>query len=265
MTFFSIIIPTYNSEETLGLSLASIAGQRFRDVEVLIMDGASTDGTVAVAAAFKDSLPKLTVYSEEDEGIYDAMNKGIAKAEGAWLYFMGSDDRLHSPEILQKLYETLSQTTAHVVYGNVEIAGNTGWAKDGTLYDGPFDLPKLLNRNICHQAMLYRSAFIKDEIGLFNTRYTVVSDWDLNLRCRARSPFQYADLTIAYFAAGGVSTDGNDEAFAKDRIDNILRYFNIGVFNKLVNTPLFECYHDIKKKQRAEAPLRYYFSKMLQK
>ncbi|MAP55646.1 glycosyltransferase family 2 protein [Altibacter sp.] len=265
MITFSIIIPTFNSEESLSVSLASIANQTFKDVEVLIMDGASTDDTVAVAKSFQESLPNLAVYSEKDTGIYDAMNKGIHCSNGAWLYFMGSDDRLHADDTLEKLNTILSETKAHVVYGNAEIEGDTGWANDGTLYDGPFDLPKLLNKNICHQAMLYRSRFIKDVVGLFDTRYRVVSDWDLNLRCWARSPFQYIDQTIAYFAAGGVSTEGIDEAFAKDRVDNILRYFNIGLFNALVNTPMFQCYHEVKRRQRAQAPLRYYFSKMLQK
>ncbi|PKA82130.1 glycosyltransferase involved in cell wall biosynthesis [Ulvibacter sp. MAR_2010_11] len=265
MISFSIIIPTFNSESTLEMSLASIANQTFKDIEVLIMDGASTDGTAKTASSFKKTIPMLSIYSEIDEGIYDAMNKGIGKSSGEWLYFMGSDDRLHGVDILQKLYEILSQTTTHVVYGNVEIAGDTGWAKDGTLYDGSFDLPKLLNRNICHQAILYRSSFIKDKIGYFNTRYNVLSDWDFNLRCWAKSPFHYVDLTIAYFAAGGASTHGIDEEFSKDRIDNILRYFKIGLFNKLVNTTNFECFYDVKKKQRIHAPFQYYLRNVLNK
>ncbi len=262
MTSFSIIIPTFNSEASLPMSLASIANQTFKNVEVLIMDGASTDGTIEAASSFVKTIPKLSIYSEKDEGIYDAMNNGILKSKGEWLYFMGSDDRLYDIHVLEKLDEFLSKVSSQVVYGNVEISGDTGWAKDGTLYDGPFDLPKLLNRNINHQAIFYRSRFIKAEVGFFNTRYHVLSDWDFNLRCWAKSPFQFVNLTVAFFAAGGASTDGIDKEFSKDRIDNILRYFKIDLFNKLVNTSNFECYYDIKKRQRAQSPIQYYLRRI---
>ncbi len=262
MYTFSIIIPTFNSSDSITGTLQSIAAQNFGSVEVLIVDGASADKTVEIATGFKDSIPGLSIYSEKDEGIYDAMNKGIDKSKGEWLYFMGSDDRLHDESVLEKLNEFLTQNSSDVVYGNVEITGDTGWAKEGTIYDGPFDLAKLLNKNICHQAIFYKAAFIKKGIGYFNTKYRVISDWDFNLRCWAKSPFQFVNLTIAYFAAGGASTEGIDDEFSKDRIDNILNYFEIGPFNKLVNTPDFDCYYDIKKKQRAYAPFQYYLRRI---
>ena len=86
----SIIIPTFNSANTLRRALDSIIGQTLNDLEVLIMDGVSTDQTLDIAKTYNDN--RIRIFSEPDNGVYDAMNKGIDKASGEWLYFLGSDD-----------------------------------------------------------------------------------------------------------------------------------------------------------------------------
>lgn len=189
------------------------------------MDGGSSDTTKAIAQKWKQKLPELKWYQETDKGIYDAMNKGIRKATGKWLLFLGSDDTLHHPMVLQKLFETLNHTTADIVYGDAKIVGDTGWAKDGDLYDGPFTLEKLLEQNICHQAMCYRTSFVREQIGDFNQRYVKSADWDFNLRCWAKGRFEYIDLVIANFAAGGVSTETTDHPLIEDFVPNVQQYF----------------------------------------
>lgn len=103
---FSIIIPTYNSSATLGQALNSIIEQSFKDFEILIMDGASSDKTVAIAQKIND--PRISIYSEPDSGVYDAMNKGIARARGEWVYFLGSDDWLINNTVLDKINAHIS-------------------------------------------------------------------------------------------------------------------------------------------------------------
>src|SRR5688572_7883253 len=103
-TLFSIIIPTFNSSLTLRACLDSIAGQTFKNYEVIIMDGLSEDNTIQLANNYRSSLPNLRVISEKDYGIYDAMNKSIKIAKGSWLYFMGSDDFFYDRGVLENIY-----------------------------------------------------------------------------------------------------------------------------------------------------------------
>jgi len=100
----TIVIPTFRAERTLQASLDSVLGQDLRDLEVLIMDGGSQDGTNAIALAAAASDPRVYFFSEPDKGVYDAMNKGIARARGAWIYFLGSDDVLHNSKVLTSVF-----------------------------------------------------------------------------------------------------------------------------------------------------------------
>jgi glycosyltransferase involved in cell wall biosynthesis len=263
--FFTVIIPTFDSGKTLAISLESIARQSHKNVEILIIDGASQDDTLAIANGYKDQLPGLKVFSEKDQGIYDAMNKGMDNTTGKWVYFMGSDDRFFNENVLQNIAGFIETTEAKVIYGNAKILGDTGWAKDGEIYAGEFDLHKLLNQNICHQAMFYNRAFVKDEIGEFNLDYKKSSDWDLNLRCWAKQPFAYIDLTVAYFAAGGFSTHSNDTRIYDDFVDNVLKYFKISPFHELVNRSSFAFYGKVLKKQQQDHPIRFTFEKLKRK
>jgi glycosyltransferase involved in cell wall biosynthesis len=231
--FFSIIIPTYNSALTLSISLDSVLHQNFSNYEVLVMDGASKDETVQIGKKYND--PRINVFSEPDNGIYDAMNKGIANAKGEWIYFLGSDDRLLNNNVLQDLHRSIQKTRCKVVYGSAKISGEAGWAKDGAIYDGEFSLEKLLRTNICHQAMLYhRSIFQK--LGNYDLQYRVCADYDFNLRCFANYAFAYVPITLSLFNAGGASTTIHDEPFARDMWINIVKYFGLGIFKRTFTT-----------------------------
>jgi glycosyltransferase involved in cell wall biosynthesis len=258
---FSIIIPTFNSEKTLAVSLQSIQQQSIKNIEVLVMDGGSTDGTLQIASQFATQLEDLHIYTERDKGIYDAMNKAMEKATGDWLFFMGSDDFFYETTVLAKIAKAASKST-DVIYGNAKIIGDTGWAKDGDVYDGIFDLPKLLNQNICHQSMFYRREFLKKEVGTFSLKYKKSSDWDFNLRCWTKGNFQYLDMIIANFSAGGFSTHSNDIAISEDFVNNVRSYFKIDLFHPLLNNPKFAFFGDVLRKQKAEHPLRWKFEKL---
>lgn len=264
MATISIIIPTYNSGATLEIALNSIANQSFNGIEVFIVDGLSTDNTLSIAKSFKNKIAHLQIISERDTGIYNAMNKGMYAAKGEWLYFMGADDSFYKNDVLQHLTQLLESTQAKVIYGNARIIGDTGWAKNGDSYDGVFDIHKLLNQNICHQAIFYNTNFVKNKIGNFNLEYKKSSDWDFNLRCWSKHPFEYIDLIIANFVAGGFSTNSNDTSITEDFFKNVLHYFNINPFHPYVNNPNFIYYQKALRKQQKEYPFRYKLE-MLQK
>jgi glycosyltransferase involved in cell wall biosynthesis len=237
MPQLSIIIPTYNSAGTIQRCLRSIRIQTFTDYEIVIQDGASSDRTVELIQEFQHENPgvKLELEQEPDKGVYDAMNKGVAKARGEWLYFLGSDDEFYDENVLGSLMTVKNTAGCDVVYGNVQVVGDAHGVKSGFLHDGQFNLRKLLNKNICHQAIFYRASFAK-QIGDYNTDYVVLADWDFNLRCRARTRFRYIDIIVAKFYVGGISRSGlADERFTADYRRNVLNYFHFLLLDPFVD------------------------------
>lgn len=224
MPFFSVIIPAYNSQTSIAHAMQSVLNQSFSDFEVLLMDAASTDGTLAIAKGFSDE--RISIFSETDKGPYDAMNKGILRAKGEWLYFLGSDDSLRAKNVLQKVSDYIASSPGSVVYGNVFVKGNTAWANDGDIYDGLFTIKKLMQKNICHQSIFYKKC-IFSKIGLYNLKYKICADYDFNLRAAAKCNFDYLDCIIADFNAGGYSTQYlKDICFEDDKRKNIITYFS---------------------------------------
>jgi glycosyltransferase involved in cell wall biosynthesis len=223
---FSIVIPTCNSASTLENCLDSIIRQSEKSVQVVIQDAQSTDQTSEIINHFQEQGLAIDIISEADLGIYDAMNRGMARASGEWLFFLGSDDELLDDTVLGAVRSALTNFIGSLAYGSVQILGDSSWAKDGDIYDGAFDLQKLLTKNICHQAIFYRRTFLDSRIGNFEIKYRLCADWDLNLRCWPQTPFLYLDLVIARFNAGGMTTrHAADAAFERDFVKNIETYF----------------------------------------
>lgn len=124
-----------------------------------------------------------------------------------------------------------------MIYGNVLINGNSGWAKDRQIYDGEFDVEKLFKRNISHQAIFYERSVFK-KIGNYNGMYKVWADWDFNLRVASQFQLKYITATIANFNAGGSSTTQSDDQFRSDHHVNILKYFKGKIFSAYMS-PFF--------------------------
>ncbi|TDG35303.1 glycosyltransferase [Pedobacter changchengzhani] len=219
----SIIIPTYNSGKTIEACLESISIQTFKAFEVIIIDGLSTDETILNAKEFENKIA-LTISSAMDEGIYDAMNKGISLAKGEYLYFLGSDDTLFDNEVLHTIAKEIVNSDARIIYGNVKMKGNSHLVKNNTIYGGEFDLKRLLVHNIPHQAIFYHKS-VFDQIGKYNINYQLFADHDFNLRAISKFELQYIDQIVANFNVGGSSTTLKDEKFEQDKIYNFINYF----------------------------------------
>jgi glycosyltransferase involved in cell wall biosynthesis len=262
----SIIIPVYNSKDRLPAALDSILSQDYTDYEIVIIDGLSTDGTIDLIKDYQSKTDKIRYKSEADKGIYDAMNKGMDMATGQWVYFLGSDDRLYSNSTLSVVAGHLSSTTNSVVYGNAEIVGNTAWSKNAEIYDGPFSFEKLLNKNICHQSIFYRAEFVKKEIGRYNINYRLCADWDLNLRCYAKTDFLFIDSIVAKFYGGGITSESdNDKNFSKEFMGNVIEYFKLSLYDPVINTPDFNRYHEVWTMQKKENFARYILNRLKMK
>ncbi|SDB64983.1 Glycosyltransferase involved in cell wall bisynthesis [Flavobacteriaceae bacterium MAR_2010_188] len=201
----SVITVTYNAKNTINDTIHSVLSQTYCNLEYIIIDGQSHDGTLDIIRGYGDAIDSLT--SEPDHGIYDAMNKGIIKSSGDYILFLGADDVLYDSETINTVSENLVNQN-DLVYGNViKVPQNI-------VYDGPFNLFKLIYKNICHQAIFYHKR-IFDTNGLYRLEYKVNADWDFNLRCFQNPNIKtvYIQQNIAYFNAEGVSSNTHDEAF----------------------------------------------------
>ena len=221
----SIIVPTFNSGETIMRCLDSIRKQTFTDYEILIQDGNSIDGTLDLVRAFSESSPSVNIryVQEADSGVYDAMNKAMQRSNGEWLFFLGSDDALHDPEVLARMMLDPRTADSELVYGNVEFVGDSFGNISGTIYDDHFSLQKLMTKNICHQAIFYKSSLTK-KVGYYNTRYPACADWDFNMRCWAQTEFVFLDVVVSYFYSGGTSSSRLDDKFWSDFGANVRRH-----------------------------------------
>jgi glycosyltransferase involved in cell wall biosynthesis len=202
----TVLMVVRNGAATIRTAIDSVLGQDFSNAELVIVDGASTDGTPEILAGYGDRIDHWI--SEPDSGIFDAMNKAVAQAHGDWLLFLGCDDRLLAP--LSRIADCLRDRSA-IYYGNVWIPGRA------IAYAGPFSRWTLLKRNICHQAILYpRSVFDRHQ---FKTEYAVLADWELNLRCFADSAFRFEyipELIAEYNGTTGHSSRTKDPRFDRD-------------------------------------------------
>jgi glycosyltransferase involved in cell wall biosynthesis len=238
----SIIIPTFNSAATIGRCLGSIGNQTFSDFEIVVQDGFSTDNTLEIIRNFQQANSRIEVQTEraKDRGPYDAMNRAVSRARGTWLYFLGSDDELNDENVLKEALKPEHLDNNDVLYGNVRLVGDCwGWAAHDSIYDGPFNLQKLLRANICHQAIFYRADLVR-RAASFNVDYAVLADWDFNLRCWALTRFRYIDLVIAKFYGGGISSSKQrEEQFQRDIGIQVVRDFGFSLLNPVVNDSAF--------------------------
>ena len=128
--YLSIITVTYNAESTLGRTLESVASQTYRGfVEHIIVDGASKDRTVEMANSYKQQHEEysVTVVSEPDKGLYDAMNKGLKMAKGEFVCFMNAGDKFHDSETLEGVFDNIEHPEQiGVIFGDTIVVDNEG-------------------------------------------------------------------------------------------------------------------------------------------
>ncbi len=213
---------TLNSAPDLYRSLGSLADQTFQDFEVIVVDGGSNDGTLDRAKQLLNEAQLcFRLVLAPGTGIYEAINLGIAVATGQWLYVMGSDDRLLAEDVLTNLSKHLldQANDAVVVHGNV-------WIEDpGYFYGQPWDLARLLERNLSHQSAFYRHDVIRRHGLIYKAQYTLYADWDYNIQMMALGRFHYVPLPVASYGCGGASSLRKDLLFQSDREANAVRYY----------------------------------------
>ncbi|UAY52234.1 glycosyltransferase family 2 protein [Ferruginibacter albus] len=195
----SIITINYNNEPGLRKTIKSVFDQTFTDYEYIIIDGGSTDGSTVIIEEHQQRF-SYTV-SEKDNGIYDAINKGIAKAKGRYLLFLNSGDFLVNEKVLSIISKSLIQQQHDIVYGKAIVYGIVKYNPY------PLHLLNILETGICHQSMFFKKELF-DKAGLYDTSYKVVADICHIILCLVRynATNFFIDTTIVEMERDGIST-----------------------------------------------------------
>jgi glycosyltransferase involved in cell wall biosynthesis len=196
----SIGIVVYNGIEHIRRALESILAQPYKNIELIVVDGGSTDGTLKVLSENSQYISAMV--NEPDKGIYDAMNKVCSLATGDWLIFLGCDD---------VLLDALGSIAGKMTDPDAVYYGNSIFRSTGNTYGGKFSKFRLARQNFCHQAIFYpRSVYKKYSYSL---DYRWLADYAYNITLvGAAIPFVYLAEVVSVFNDKGGSSQG-DAAF----------------------------------------------------
>jgi glycosyltransferase involved in cell wall biosynthesis len=167
----TVITVTFNAGEKLERTIQSVINQTLKDVEFIVIDGGSTDKTTDIIRKYEN---KITYWiSEEDQGIFDAMNKGINISSGQWINFMNAGDCFIENETLARISPYLDRTCADIVYGNTVMKYDDNHKKLKLL---PSRLRFDFGLPFCHQSVFTRANLCKETN--FNIKYKIYADYD---------------------------------------------------------------------------------------
>ncbi|NDV55378.1 glycosyltransferase [Parabacteroides sp. 52] len=221
---FSIITVTYNASQWLERTILSILSQSYPHIEYIVIDGNSTDGTVELIKQYASGISYWQ--SEPDKGLYDAMNKGLLRATGDYVWFINAGDTLYTADTLQEIVTSLKKKVSlpDVMYGDTMIVDAQG-APIGLRRLRP---PKRLTWKSFRKGMLvnHQSFIAKKEIApLYNTTYRLVADYDWCIQClqRAQSVHNTFRVLSNFLEAGMSSVER--KASLKERYKVMCHYY----------------------------------------
>lgn len=195
----SIVTVTFNAIDTIEKTILSVINQDYPNIEYIIVDGGSNDGTLDIIKKYENRLSKWI--SEKDEGLYDAMNKGLRMATGTWISFKNSGDYFAEKKSLSKLFSDLIPEDVAFIYADCYRITEWGWKiekpKDLSLYKEVMP--------VIHPATFVRTSYHKKHP--FDTRYRVCADYGLVFNAiNEGEKFLYRPFPIVIFPTGGFST-----------------------------------------------------------
>lgn len=227
---FTVVTCTYNAGRTVKTTLDSVMGQTWRNVEHIIMDGASADGTVEMAESYKaesdamDCGHEVVVVSEPDNGLYDAMNKALGRATGDYVVFMNAGDSYPSPHTLGDIAAsvgTVSELPA-VLYGDTDLVNKEGRFVAHRRLTPPRRLTWKSFRHgmlVCHQAFYARADIARAVPYDLRYRFSADVDWCIRIMKRAareRLALRNVNMVVVNYLAEGMTTE-NHRASLKER------------------------------------------------
>ena len=229
----SVITATYNCAGTLRTTLESMQSQTHPDIEHLVIDGGSKDDTMALVKGWTGH--PLTWESGKDKGIYDALNKGIAKASGDVIGFLHADDVLQDAGVLSKIAKAFEDPKVQAVYGDLVYVAQADLGQViRTWRSGPFTVAKLRDGWMPPHPTFYARKSLYAQLGGFNLRYRIAADYDNMLRLLRGTDGQgiataYIPEVLVRMRTGGVSNRSLRNILQKSHEDlEIVRNNGIG-------------------------------------
>jgi glycosyltransferase involved in cell wall biosynthesis len=202
----SIITVSYNSVNTISETIESVLSQNYQDIEYIVIDGSSNDGTIELIKSYGDKISKFV--SEPDFGIYDAMNKGINIAKGDIIGMLNSDDYFTSRNIVKDIVYAFENNDIDAVYGDVKFVASKDKNKTVRYYSSKRFSPIKFRYGLMppHPSFYVKRRFF-DQLGLYKTNYKIAADYELlmrfilcyKLRCK------YIEEAFVTMRIGGVS------------------------------------------------------------
>lgn len=205
----SVVTVCYNSADTIGAALRSVREQTWPEIEHIVIDGASTDGTQDIVT---NNSERISLFlSEPDGGIYDAMNKGLARASGDIICFLNSDDAYAHPEVIAEVAARMTGNGLDALYGDVVFFNRDRPQRSTRRYrSGYFSPERLAWGWMPAHPGLFMTAAVYRRAGAFDTSYKVAGDYEFIIRALGRN-----DLKLEHFPevlvrmqTGGASTSG---------------------------------------------------------
>lgn len=233
----SIITVSFNSEATICATIDSVNSQTYQHIEHIFVDGASSDQTVQLIEV--ESLRTKKIISEPDEGIYAALNKGIALATGDIVGFLHADDFYAHKDVLDQIAKAFAKNEVSGVYGDLHYVSQSNPSMVIRRWETkPFTTERLKRGWMPPHPTLYIRKSWYDRIGGFDTRYQIAADYDSILRLFSLPDFhsQYIPNVLVKMRLGGASNRSLKNIFLKSREDlDALKRANIGgVFTLLM-------------------------------
>lgn len=199
----TVVTIVWNDLEGLKLTADSVLAQDYPHIEHLIVDGASTDGAVDWLNDPANQPPGRRFVSEPDDGIYNAMNKGLGLATGQFVLFLNARDLFSRPDALSKLVATARDANAHWAFGYVTVVDENGeQVRPVRIGEYTFERQFWQKERLAHQAVLGPRELLL-ELGGFDESFKIVSDWDLSLRlAHKHKPAQLKEVVVHYDNTG---------------------------------------------------------------
>lgn len=205
----SIIVPVRNAADTIERTINSICSQAYANIEIVVIDGASTDGTLEALKATGATIHRLV--SGPDNGFYDALNKGIRLANGSIIGVLNSDDYWPCPDIVTRYVRTFEETSADLIYADVRFFSKRDPSRFIRTYSSRSFAPEKLIYGWMppHPSVFARKA-VYDSIGLYQTDYRIAADYEFLVRALLvhHVPSVRIDAITVHMQHGGMSTSG---------------------------------------------------------
>ncbi|MFA7067327.1 MAG: glycosyltransferase family 2 protein [Dysgonamonadaceae bacterium] len=223
MILFSVITVTYNAEKTLERTLKSVQEQTYANIEHILVDGKSEDGTVELIKQYQNK--KTHWISEKDSGIYDAMNKATKMAEGEYICYLNAGDAFYEKDSVEKIVAAAQNSNLpDILYGETVVINNRG----EFLYNRRLKAPKTLNWKsfkqgmvVCHQAFIVKRTLFESYDLTY--RFSADVDWCIRLMKKADSIVNTNIILIRYLNQG-ITTE-NRKASLKERYRIMAKHY----------------------------------------